>query len=77
MTHTGRNPIGEPTGKIDMENDPACVRFYKAGRGALAYGLRQAGWTEERITNGLRTHFEAAVNVVHHTDARRGTDESK
>lgn len=52
------------TGLIDREKDPEAVRMYKAGAGAFVYALRNAGWSEEQITNGLRSHFEATAAVL-------------
>lgn len=51
-------------GQIDFQADTPAVQNYKAGTGALAAELRQAGWSEEQIANGLRTHFESISLVL-------------
>lgn len=54
-------------GLIDLQGDSPAVQGYKAGAGAFQDALKHAGWSEEQIENGLRTHFEsiAAVLVEH------------
>ncbi|MFE0472696.1 hypothetical protein ACFW2V_13875 [Streptomyces sp. NPDC058947] len=52
------------SGPVDLQADSQAVRDYKAGRGALAYALRQTGWSEEQIHNSLRTHFESVSAVL-------------
>lgn len=52
------------TGPINLAEDTEAVRDFKAASGATAYAFRKAGWTEEQISNGLRTWFQAATAVL-------------
>lgn len=67
-------------GPIDLQGDSEAIRNYKAGTGALAAELRHAGWSEEQISNGLRTHFESISMVLvehimeHFIKDRRGAN---
>lgn len=49
---------------LDLKADSLEARNYKAGAGALIYALKHAGWTEEQIANGMRSHFESTAAVL-------------
>jgi hypothetical protein len=51
-------------GPIDPTADSGAVTNYKAGAGAFVYALAYGGWTEEQITNGMRTLFESTAAVL-------------
>ncbi|MFE7399591.1 hypothetical protein [Streptomyces sp. NPDC057557] len=48
---------------IDLLHDSPAVRDHKAGAGVMWYALRNAGWTDEQIFNGLNT-YDASVRRV-------------
>lgn len=51
------------SGPINIENlDSTGIRI--AGEGAFRYALRNAGWSEEKIDNSLRTHFYSVVKEI-------------
>lgn len=52
------------TGPIDFENDSEATILRKAGEGALTYTLRNAGWAEEQIENGMATYYRSVAHEL-------------
>jgi hypothetical protein len=57
-------------------DEPETAQLRKAGEGAFWYALRRAGWTDEQIHNGLRSHnaglLDEAAEWVADSALRRG-----
>jgi len=57
-------------------SEPESTRLRKAGEGALWYALRNAGWSDVQIYNGLRTQragiLDEAADIVADSSRRTG-----
>ncbi|MFD0358403.1 hypothetical protein ACFVHW_32425 [Streptomyces sp. NPDC127110] len=53
-------------------SEPRAVQLRKAGEGALWYGLRMAGWSDEKISNSLATYRLSVAREL--AEQIRGSD---